>query len=137
MKPSYYIASRLENVEQVRRLKAILDGWGWRHTYDWTAAGSVQGDAAAIGMVAEKETRGVREADVFVALLPGGRGTHVELGTAIGEAGCTPYVYSENPDKDFGTTRETCAFYHHPWVNQITSWDDLITRLRNFEKEWW
>lgn len=114
----YYIASRLENWEQVRALKARLD----KHhecTYDWTIHGSVQmAPPDVIERVAQAEAEGVAKADKLFVLLKGGRGTHVELGIAIG-LGKPVYLISNNPEDDFGTTGKTCAFYHHPLVRKV------------------
>ncbi len=134
---SYYIASKLENAEQVRELKVRLDALGWKHTYDWTVHGSVQGDASRCREVAAKEMEGVYMAAVVIVLLPGGRGTHVELGCALGIRDCVAgddpgpriVVYSPDPDKDFGTDGTTCAFYHHPLVERFTDLDVMFRSL--------
>lgn len=94
----FYIASRLENAEQVRQLKTILESWGWVHTYDWT-------------------------------VLPGGRGTHVEIG--LGIAGQkNVFVLAGDVAADFGRDGRTCAFYHHPLVTQCETWASLVGGLR-------
>lgn len=130
----YYIASRLENVDQVREVKAALDKAGWEHTYDWTVHGSVQKcDSSVIAEVARKETQGVINADVVIVLLKGGRGTHAELGGAIVNTAYHPsnriVVYSPDPERDFGTSGETCAFYHHPFVERFTAIDSMLDAL--------
>ena len=130
----YYIASRLENVDQVREVKAALDKAGWEHTYDWTVHGSVQKcDSSVIAEVARKETQGVINADVVIVLLKGGRGTHAELGMAIINATYQATgriaIYSPDPERDFGTSGETCAFYHHPFVERFTAIDSMLDAL--------
>jgi len=37
----FYIASRLENADIVKRVAAVLKAAGHTHTYDWTEHGSV------------------------------------------------------------------------------------------------
>lgn len=135
----YYIASGLDNAEQVKKLKAILDERGWEHTYDWTVHGSVAGHGADVfSDTADKEIEGVYMADVVIVLLPGGRGTHTELGAALGVADCYVrhigetaepriVIYSPDPERDFGTTKTTCAFYHHPLVERFSSWDEMVS----------
>lgn len=144
MKPRYYIASRLEAAERVRDLKRVLDARGWYHTYDWTVHGSVQ-DAGpeVIREVAEREVRGVLDATVLIVLLPGGRGTHTELGIGIAQAcieDCSMprrwyriVLLSESPEIDFGQDGRTCAFYHHPYVERVSSWDQLLATLGAIE----
>lgn len=134
MKRSYYIASRLENAEEVKSLKRVLDKWGWHHTYDWTVHGSVQKEPSErIGQVAMDELHGVVTAQVLIALLPGGRGTHVEIGAALA-MGKDVILLSENPE-DFGNTGKTCAFYHHPDVLRCTNWDELFMTLEDVAEE--
>lgn len=114
----YYIASRLENAESVRALKAILDGLGWIHTYDWTVHGSIRHEGAErMQEVAEKEIDGVATADVVIVLLPGGRGTHVEIGVAL--ACSTPLILVGDAQRDFSFDENTCAFYHAKGVLQL------------------
>lgn len=142
-KPTYYIASGLENVEQVRQVKARLDAAGWKHTYDWTVHGSVQREGIArLREVAAAEADGILQAGVIVVLLPGGRGTHAELGMAIMavEMDIEPdrtrvCIYSPNPDKDFNATDgTTCAFYYHPRVERFCgSLDGVIDIILGVE----
>lgn len=128
----FYIASGLENAGQVRQVAETLKAAGWKHTYDWTVHGSVAGQGEkAFVRCAVNEVEGVIHAEVMVVLLPGGRGTHVELGLAVANAHLTPSypiicIYSPTPDKDFGTERTTCAFYHHPAVQRFDDLDELV-----------
>jgi hypothetical protein len=138
MKPRYYIASRLENAPAVRELKITLDAWGWQHTYDWTTHGSVQQCASAvIRDVADAEMEGVSGADVVIVLLPGGRGTHVELGVALGNA-ARVLIASSDPGADFGVTGRTCAFYHASGAQAIdlaADPDALLEALYQIDQE--
>ena len=53
-------------------------------TYDWTLHGSVKSvSKERLREVASLELDGVSEADFVVVLLPGGNGTHLELGFSI------------------------------------------------------
>ncbi len=79
-------------------------------------------------------------------LLPGGRGTHAELGMAIGQNEMFDYcmrgvsaskkegrrivIYSPDPEMDFGeNSPRTCVFYHHPLVERFSSMDEMINSL--------
>lgn len=125
----FYIASRLENASRVKALKAILENQGWIHSYDWTVHGSVQNAGArVIREVAEAEARGVDDAHVVVVLLPGGRGTHTELGMAIALRKRI-VILSESEEIDFGQDGRTCAFYHHPLCKRVGSWAHLLESL--------
>lgn len=116
----YYIASRLENAAQVKELKALLDAAGWHHTYDWTKHGAVRSQGTGrMQEVAHKEVRGVQDADVVIVLMPGGRGTHIEIGIALDDPHKRVWLHSNSPMLDFGVGEETCAFYHHERVHQV------------------
>jgi hypothetical protein len=111
----FYIASKLENAPAVRSLRDRLLTLGWSVTYDWTVHGSVQREGAdVIQIVALAEAAGVEAADVVIVLLPGGRGTHTELGMAI--ALKKKIVLCGLLERDFGDDGNTVAFYHHPQV---------------------
>ena len=67
----FYIASRLENAEMVKRVAEVLKAAGYIHTYDWTEHGSVQNEGQErIIQVAENEKVGVLNADMVIVILP-------------------------------------------------------------------
>lgn len=125
----FYIASKLENYEQVQYLRDKLKEQRWIHTYDWTQHGSVKSISTEIlKEVAEKEFQGVKDADVVIVLTPQGRGTHVELGIALA-LGKKVFIWHEN-DKYFKCTDDTSSFYWLPNVNRLSGTiDDLIKVL--------
>lgn len=118
-KPLVYIASRLENHETVRAVRDGLAAFGIGVSYDWTTHGPVWREGPArIREVSLAETMGVLEADLVLVLLPGGRGTHVELGIALG-ARKPVLILTPGPTADTMEGAVTCAFYHHPEVTVI------------------
>lgn len=124
----YYIATRLENHAAHNVVRDAMAAEGHEITYDWTTHGPVWRDGLMrIREVAHAETQGVLDADLVIVLLPGGRGTHVELGIAIA-AGKRVLLHSENGDP-FGATPETCAFYHHYSCDSTTVPLDIIPHL--------
>jgi len=125
----FYIASKLENAARVRELAEILKSWGWKHTYDWTEHGRVLG-REALQSVAAEELAGVIRADLITILLPGGKGTHVELGLALAYEKKI-VLYSENPALFDPGSNLTCSFYWLPWVERICCpWEDLPRWLK-------
>jgi hypothetical protein len=114
----FYIASKLENVARVRQLAEELENWGWKCTYKWYEHGKVLGSALDLATVASEEYCGVARAELFIALLPGGRGTHVELGIAH-MAGCSIVLHSEDPAPFDPALKETCSFYWLLGVERI------------------
>lgn len=88
-------------------------------TYDWTLHGSVQGQGEArLRQVATNELNGVRDADLVVVLLPGGRGTHAELGMA-NVLGKPVILFSDSDDPFDVYLGATCAFYWNQNVYQL------------------
>lgn len=122
----FYISSRLENAKIVKPLAAFLRACGMEHTYDWTKHCSVQCEGPErIAEVAELEMEGVKEADIVIVLLPGGRGTHAELGIA-NALDKKVFMWAENEDLFLQDDR-TCAFYWNRNVERIVG--DKLTLL--------
>lgn len=116
-----YIASKLENYLQVQALRDALIAAGHTITYDWTLHGSVQGQGEArLREVAAAERNGVLQAELVIVLLPGGRGTHAELGmaNALGKPVIIFSSFNEPFDEYEGAT---CAFYWNENVRQVYS----------------
>ncbi len=115
-----YVATRLENEAQARALGDALRARGAEVTYDWTVHGAVWNPDRrdrwdVLRRVATDEWRGVMAADVVVVLLPGGRGTHVELGIALG-AGVPVLVWAPTPEH---LETQPACFYAHPLVTRL------------------
>jgi nucleoside 2-deoxyribosyltransferase len=126
----FYIASGLQNKEHVQYVAAHLKASGFSQTYDWTQndrANSVE----KLQEIGEYERNGVLEADFLVLLLPGGKGTHVELGMALANH---KRVYLYSPNEDINDFSITSTFYFlkeiHPFIGQL---DDFIIMV--LEKE--
>lgn len=112
-----YVATGLEHADRARVVQSVLRDDGHEITYGWTVHGSVQ-DAGPkrIAEVARLEAAGVRAADLLIAILPGGRGTHVEIGLALGRG--IPVILLQHVDD--AEKLPTCAFYslarrHYVW----------------------
>ena len=116
---TFYISSRLNNIEQVRYVANRLKSKGWMHTCDWTLYGLSSEDIpTSLRMVAQNECKGVQAADIVIVLTPQGRGTHIELGMAIA-LGKKVYIYHID-DAFCKCDDNTCAFYWLPQVKQLT-----------------
>ncbi|WP_199426109.1 nucleoside 2-deoxyribosyltransferase [Thermaerobacillus caldiproteolyticus] len=127
----FYIASSFANKEAVRALASRLIREGFTQTYDWTKnerAATLE-DLSRIG---EEEKAAVMSADFFVLLLPGGKGSHVELGIALG-LGKRVYIYS--PDSEVNDLTATPTFYYVTKVERFTgSFDEFVEKLISHEK---
>ncbi len=111
----FYIASKLENYEQVRSLAQLLKNSGWTHTYDWTSHDLVkETDTETLRHIGEKEYNGVMQADIVIVLTPQGRGTHTEFGMAIA---LNKIIYlCHEDDTYFKCDDNTSSFY---WLSEV------------------
>ena len=119
----FYIASSFKNIETVRNVSQQLVKRGFIHTYDWTKNERVSTfeDLKTIGTL---EKNAVIEADFLIVLFPAGKGSHIELGIALGQ-GKKIYLYS--PDDEINNVETTSTFYHLPEVEKcMGSIEELI-----------
>lgn len=114
----YYIATSLSRAADHNLIRDSLAAFQHEITYDWTLHGSVKSVSfERLREVAILELNGVSESDFVIVLLPGGKGTHLELGFAIA-SGKKIFVHSEDPSL-FELGPQTSAFYHHPDLTRL------------------
>jgi hypothetical protein len=114
----YYIATSLSRTTAHHAVRDSLKVLGHEISYDWTVHGSVKSvSKERLQEVATLELEGVSEADFVVVLLPGGKGTHLELGFALAK-GKLVFLHSEEPLL-FELGPQTNAFYHHPSITHL------------------
>lgn len=115
----FYIATALENAATARRISEALIAAGHRQTYDWTSHGSVQEEGEGrISEVSKLERKGVLAADMVIIILPGGRGTHTELGLALADAE-KEVIICGRTEHDFMQSGRVCSFYFYPGIERI------------------
>ena len=127
----FYIASGIKNRERAAQLAQVLISRGHELTYDWTEHGDIRAEGPLrMSEVAFNELRAVRDAELMIVLLPGGAGTHTELGVAIAtRSNKRILIWSAQGDEFLGDER-TCTFYFHSSVERIVCpFDELIRRL--------
>ena len=119
----FYIASSFKNIDMVRYVSEKLLRKGFIHTYDWTQ-NERDLTIEQLREIGQKEKTAVIEADIIIVLLPAGKGSHIELGIAIGQ-GKRTYLYSPNNEVNHFAT--TSTFYHLPEVEKcFGSIDELV-----------
>ena len=130
MRRQAYIASGLANASKARDVRRVLENCGWGLTYDWTQHGLIEAKYIR-PLFAVAETNGVRRADVLITVLPGGRGTHTELGIALGLS--KPVIlYAPDPGLLEGN-HGACLFYFHPLVYHVRNDVELKAALETIE----
>jgi nucleoside 2-deoxyribosyltransferase len=109
----FYIATSLSRMTAHHTVRDSLKQMGHEISYDWTLHGSVKSvSKERLKEVALLELEGVSEADFIVVLLPGGNGTHLELGFALAKEKRV-FLHAEDPLL-FELGPQANAFYHHP-----------------------
>lgn len=105
---SFYIASSLKNKEIVKMMAAQLKMEGFNHSYDWTINDRAD-SMDLLASIGESELSAVSNSDFLVMMLPAGKGSHIEMGIALG-LGKRVYLYS--PNNDIYEFDKTSTFYH-------------------------
>ena len=129
----FYIATGLRNFERANELAGVLIARGHEQTHDWTVYGDVRRDGpAAMSELAFNELRAIRDAELMVVLLPGGTGTHTELGMAIATRSNKRIILWSESDAAFSYDEHTCTFYFHPCIERVVCpFEELKKRLDN------
>lgn len=122
-----YIASGLPNKERVIELRDKLAAHGIPLTYDWTLHGRVT-DPQALIDISIGESDGVKNAKCLLVVLPGGKGTHVELG--IAHALNIPIAIL-NEDKDYVLV----SFHFLPGIIRFVEEQEAIDWVLGILKE--
>lgn len=113
----FYIATTLSNAARAQQVRDRLTAAGHRCVYDWTTHGAVGHlGREALENVAVQEMLGVLTADVLIVLLPGGKGTHAELGMAIAMG--KPIIIWDETGEALNVDDKTCSFYWLPFIKQ-------------------
>jgi nucleoside 2-deoxyribosyltransferase len=124
MAKRFFLSTRKDRSSEADALSAALEAHGWERTFKWTDKDGE--DSAGHAAVALAELKGVRDADVLVVLLPGGYGTHVEIGAALALG---KPVILHAPDRKTLETPYICVFHYHPGVELLVSESLDVTAL--------
>ncbi len=112
----FYLSTKKDRGEESALIANALKNLGWVCTFDWTALKDVS--PSEYPAVANSEIEGIRQADVVLVLLPGGYGTHAEIGAALA-LGKPVIIHS--PNRQVLETPYPCVFHYHPKVKLIVS----------------
>lgn len=110
----FYVASSFKNKDTVRIVCQHLKNKGFIQTYDWT----INERASTIEKpenIGQEEREAVLESDFLIVILPAGKGSHIELGIALGQRKKI-YLYSSGGEVNNIDT--TSTFYHLPEVDK-------------------
>src|SRR5689334_7532887 len=116
MSKRFYLAIRRDRASHGNAIVEALKSRGWERTFDWS--GKDDDEPEALSELAQAELAGIQEADVLIVLLPGGRGTHVEIGAALALG--KPVILC-SPNRKTLETPYPCPFHYHPRVKLLVS----------------
>src|SRR5437879_13345187 len=116
MPQRFYVSTRKDRLDQGASLLDALKANGWKQTITWTDQDPH--NPTGYADIAQAELAGVREADVLIVLLPGGFGTHVEIGAALA---LEKPVILHSPDEKTLEDPYRCPFHYHPSVRLFVS----------------
>lgn len=131
----FYIATGLVNAEHARKAAEVLRRNGHEQTYDWTTHGDIRHEGAErMSEVAFNELRAVRDAELVVALLPGGQGTHTELGVALATRSNKRIILWSETGDEFAFDNRTCTFYFHPAAERVVCPFEELLEILNTDR---
>ena len=116
MPKRFFVSARKDRSAEADALSIELKRRGWHRTYEWNPLDGETLEELAKFAIAEMD--GVRKADVLIVLLPGGFGTHVEIGAALALG---KPVILHSPDQKTLETPYRCPFHYHPKVKIFIS----------------
>lgn len=127
----YYIASSFANKEIVNLTIKSLNNLGFINTYNWTLNEKAD-NKLKLKNIGIEELNAVKDADILIAILPGGKGTHIEMGIAIGFNKPVLIAYF---NKELISVDNSATFYHldnvkHILVTEENIVDKLVKTLR-------
>jgi len=119
----FYLSSGIANIHNARYFIHKLKEAGFDQTFDWTqnvVTGDFSEHQKDYKRIALQEINGIDFCDIFIALLPGGQGTHVEMGIAMGML--KPIIIASQSNKEL-KNENLCPFYHLPCVKILREHD--------------
>ena len=125
----YYIATSFHNKEAHKECRRFFSDMGYELTFDWTVYPFIA-DPYVMCTVAVKEMDAVIAAGFVVVLLPGGRGTHAEIGAALA-LNKPVFLVAPHPQQLLDSQGLTCPFYYHPSVQVVSRIETIPSKWEN------
>lgn len=112
----FYLSSGFENRKHVAKIAGLLEANQHEITFAWWEVEQWRDVRHAI-ITGMKEIKAVRDADAVLTFLPGGKGTHVELGVALAHKKPVVIFSADRAQLEFA--EQSCPFYHLLTVSGI------------------
>lgn len=134
--PSVYIATGYKNRDAYAKARALAHRYGLGVSFDWTLHEPPPPHQRLdrngfLTWASKAALAGVRAADLVLVLLPGGLGTHTELGMAL-SLGKPVVIYAPRPELLEELNGDPpCLFYG--MAKELTSdWADVEAFLKGY-----
>lgn len=125
----YYIASSFLNKEIVNEIINQLDDKGFTNTYNWTLNDKASNETE-LKNIGQAEFEAVKKSEVLIVILPGEKGTHIEMGIALG---CGIQVVIAYFDDNILDINNSATFYYLDNVSHIKVTEENVAEsLYNF-----
>ncbi|WP_215115310.1 nucleoside 2-deoxyribosyltransferase [Exiguobacterium sp. s80] len=121
----FYIGSSFANITNVRTLRDKLIDRGFTLTYDWTQNERAT-SKAALQTIGHAEKQAITLSDCVIILLPAGKGSHIELGIALGQ---DKPIFLHCVDQTYDRFETTSTFYHLPEIIPCSGTLEELTEL--------
>jgi nucleoside 2-deoxyribosyltransferase len=121
----FYIASKFESMDEVRKMQDEIRERGHSISADWTQHKNIPEYSKEEELAAEyasEDVEGAKDCDIFIILAnEDSRGSHLELGAAL--ASGSPEVFV------IGEKREDCLFYFHDDVERRKKLEEVLKEV--------
>ena len=119
----FYVGTSLANSEKAREASEALEAQGAVNLCKWFDLPRLHPyDPAAGSIRSQLEIDACKDADLVVIILPGGRGTHCELGAALASGGDVVMWLPVGPPEEVHDLLTaggySCVFHDHPKLRQ-------------------
>ncbi len=115
----FYIAGGSSNGELIKELCIFLERRSHECIYDWVNRLNYPEDIEQLTQIALNEVSIVRDAELFIGILPDGYALHTELGVALATRSNKRIILWSETGEEFDPKGSACSFYYHPVVERV------------------
>lgn len=125
----FYVGSSFKNNQLVNYISKEFSKFDWENTHNWAENIKVNETQSDLISSSIQEKEAIKSADVIIIVLPGGLGTHIEIGMALA---WEKKVYLCSTDEKL--LNGTVNFYYLPDIIKLSgNIDDIIQKIIKLE----
>ena len=115
----FYIAGGSSNEELIKELCIFLERRSHECIYDWANRLNYPEDIEQLTQIALNEVSIVRDAELFIGILPDGYAMYTDLGVARATRSNKRIILWSETGEEFSPKSAVCSFYYHPVVERV------------------